>query len=73
MRKQRTIHRLHLQEQMRQVTSALDRTAELEDADLEAIVQCTQRNVVREAAIGKAPRIARQVFGILNLLFGRRS
>ena len=62
---------LHLQAQMQQITGAIDRATELEDAGLMAITSCAQANVAQEAAnVGKSLASIGKLIGILNLFLG---
>ena len=62
---------LHLQEQMVQITGAVDRATELEDAGLMAIAQCAQANVAQEAAnVGKSLAALGKLIGLVNLFMG---
>jgi len=59
---------LHLQAQMQQITGAIDRATELEDAGLMAITSCAQANVAQEAAnVGKSLAALGKLIGILNI------
>src|SRR3989339_520456 len=59
---------LHLQQQLVQLTGAIDRATELEDAGLMAIAQCVQANVAQEAAnVGKSLAALGKLIGMLNL------
>ena len=62
---------LHLQAQMQQITGAIDRATELEDAGLMAITSCAEANVAQEAAnVGKSLASIGKLIGILNLFLG---
>jgi len=62
---------LHLQQQTAQITGAIDRATELEDAGLMAITQCAQHNIEREAAnVGKGLASLGKLIGLLNLFLG---
>ena len=59
---------LHLQAQMQQITGAIDRATELEDAGLMAITSCAQANVAQEAAnVGKSLAALGKLIGLLNI------
>jgi hypothetical protein len=59
---------LHLQAQMQQITGAIDRATDLEDAGLMAITSCAQANVAQEAAnVGKSLAALGKLIGILNI------
>ena len=59
---------LHLQQQVVQITGAIDRATVLEDAGLMAITQCAQHNVEREAVnVGKSLASLGKLIGLLNL------
>jgi hypothetical protein len=59
---------LHLQAQMQQITGAIDRATELDDAGLMAITSCAQANVAQEAAnVGKSLAALGKLIGILNI------
>jgi hypothetical protein len=59
---------LHLQAQMQQITGAIDRATELEDAGLMAIMSCAQANVAQEAAnVGKSLAALGKLIGLLNI------
>ena len=58
----------HLQQQMQQITRAIDRAKELEDAGLIAITSCAEANVAQEAAnVGKSLAGMGKLIGVLNL------
>lgn len=62
---------VHLQSQLTQLTSAVDRAAELEDAELEAITNCVRNNIAREAGnVGKQLASLGKLMGILGLFMG---
>jgi len=62
---------LHLQQQMAQITGAIDRATKLEDAGLMAITSCAQANVATEAAnVGKSLGSLGKLLGILNIFLG---
>ena len=62
---------LHLQQQMQQITGAIDRATELEDAGLMAVAQCAQANVAQEAAnVGKSLAALGKLIGLINLFMG---
>lgn len=62
---------LHLQQQMVQLTDAIDRAKELGDAGLMAITACAQTNIAQEAAnIGKSLGAMGKLLGILNMFMG---
>lgn len=59
---------LYLQQQMVQLTGAIDRAKELGDAGLMAITSCVQINIAQEAAnIGKSLGAMGMLLGILNM------
>ena len=59
---------LHLQAQMQQITGAIDRATDLDDAGLMAITSCAQANVAQEAAnVGKSLAALGKLIGILNI------
>lgn len=59
---------IHLQQQMVQITGAIDRATELEDAGLTAIITCAEAHVEQEAAnVGKSLASMGKLIGILNL------
>ncbi len=56
---------------MVQITGAVDRATELEDAGLMAIAQCAQANVAQEAAnVGKSLAALGKLIGLVNLFMG---
>jgi hypothetical protein len=62
---------IHLQQQMQQILSAIDRATDLEDAGLMAITSCAQANVAQEAAnVGKSLASLGKLIGILNIFLG---
>jgi len=62
---------LQLQAQIQQITGAIDRATELEDAGLMAITSCAEANVAQEAAnVGKSLASIGKLIGILNLFLG---
>lgn len=62
---------IHLQAQMRQLTSAIDRATNLQDAGLMAIIQCTQANIAQEAAnVGQSLASLGRLIGLINLFLG---
>ena len=62
---------LHLQQQLQQITGAVDRATELEDAGLMAIAQCAQANVAQEAAnVGKSLASLGKLLGIIGMFMG---
>jgi len=62
---------LHLQAQMQQLTGAIDRATELDDAGLMAITSCAEANIAQEAAnVGKSLAALGKLIGILNLFLG---
>ena len=62
---------VHLQSQLTQLTSAIERAAELEDAELEAITNCARENIASEAAhVGKQLASLGKLMGILALFMG---
>ncbi len=62
---------LHLQRQIEQISVAMDRAAELEDAGLMALVSCAQANVAQEAAnVGKSLGAMGKLIGLLNAFLG---
>lgn len=61
----------HLQSQLTQLTGAIERAAELEDAELEAITNCAKNNIEREAAnVGKQLASLGKLMGVLGLFLG---
>ena len=62
---------LHLQAQMQQITGAIDRATDLDDAGLMAITSCAQANVAQEAAnVGKSLAALGKLIGLINLFMG---
>jgi hypothetical protein len=62
---------LQLQAQIQQITGAIDRATELDDAGLMAITSCAEANVAQEAAnVGKSLASIGKLIGILNLFLG---
>ena len=62
---------LHLQQQLQQITGAVDRATELEDAGLMAIAQCAQANVAQEAAnVGKSLASLGKLLGVIGMFMG---
>jgi len=62
---------LHLQQQVAQITGAIDRATDLDDAGLMAITSCAEANVEQEAAnVGKSLASLGKLIGILNLFLG---
>lgn len=62
---------LHLQAQMQQLTGAIDRATELDDAGLMAITSCAEANIAQEAAnVGKSLAALGKLIGILNIFLG---
>jgi len=62
---------MHLQQQVQQILSVIDRATNLEDAGLMAIAQCAQANVAQEAAnVGKSLAALGKLIGIINLFMG---
>jgi hypothetical protein len=62
---------VHLQEQVGQITRAIDRATELEDAGLMAIASCAQANLEQEAAnVGQMLASLGRLIGLVNLFLG---
>jgi hypothetical protein len=62
---------VYLQVQMHQTARAVERAAELDDAELAAIATCTRKNVAREAAnVGKQLGALGKLMGLLALFLG---
>jgi hypothetical protein len=62
---------VHLQEQVGQITRAIDRATELEDAGLMAIASCAQVNLEQEAAnVGQMLASLGRLIGLVNLFLG---
>jgi hypothetical protein len=61
----------HLQQQMEQITGAIDRAKDLDDAGLMSLAQCAQANIAQEAAnVGKALASLGKLIGLINLFLG---
>jgi hypothetical protein len=62
---------VNLQEQVGQITRAIDRATELEDAGLMAIASCAQANLEQEAAnVGQMLASLGRLIGLVNLFLG---
>lgn len=62
---------VHLNSQAEQITEAVDKAKNLNDATLMAVAQCAEANVAQEAAnVGKQLESLGQLLGLINLFTG---
>lgn len=62
---------VHLQSQLTLMAGAVDRAAEIEDAQLEAIAECALENIARETGnVGKKLASMGKLMGVLGMLSG---